>query len=482
MAHSEMKSSEGDRETGQAGRKIILLSCSARKLEAPAAAAELYQGTLFRASLEWSQRQSPDAIYILSARHHLLELDAEIDPYDLTFNDLPARQLKDWAGTVMQQLTSRSDPQRDHFVILAGEKYRRYLVPNLKHVSLPLEGLPIGKQVQFLQRQLAGVNRQPEDEVPECERLHSYLTSLPRHQFPFDAATLAGNGIYILFEKGESAHGTDRIVRIGTHRGDGQLTGRLREHFVNENKDRSIFRKNIGRALLNRDDSPLLEQWELDLTTRKAREQHAHRVDQEAMDQIEQHVSSHIHERLSFAVIPVEDRETRMRLETGLIATVNACPRCRPSSNWLGLDSPKPQIRDSGLWLVQCLNGSPLISDEWRSIKQGAPGPTPMRKASANRPKRTPSGHPTGLAGKYSPLTDYLQKAGKDQVTLSLRQLEEILDFSLPQSARKHRPWWANQKAPQASSQSRSWQRAGYAVDAVRTGENGWVRFRRIAG
>ena len=105
-----------------------------------------------------------------------------------------------------------------------------------------------------------------------------------------------------------------------------------------------------------------------------------------------------------------------------------------------------------------------------------------MRKTSAHRPKRTPSGHPTGLAGKYSPLTDYLQKAGKDQVTLSLRQLEEILDFALPQSARKHRPWWANHKVPHASSQSRSWQRAGYAVDTVRTGENGWVRFRRITG
>ena len=482
MAHSEMKSSEADRETGQAGRKIILLGCSARKLKAPVAAAELYQGTLFRASLEWSRRQTPNAIYILSAKHHLLDLDAEIEPYDLTLNDLPARQLKDWAGTVMQQLTSRSDPQRDRFVILAGEKYRRYLLPHLKHVSLPLEGLPIGKQVQFLQRQLAEDTCQPEDDEPACECLHNYLSNLPRQQFPFEAAALPGNGIYILFEQGESAHGTDRIVRIGTHRGDGQLPGRLREHFVNENKDRSIFRKNIGRALLNRDDSPLLKQWELDLTTRKAREQHAHCINQDAIREIEQRVSRHIREYLSFAVIPVKNMQARMRLETGLIATVNACPRCRPSSNWLGLDSPKPQIRHSGLWLVQGLDGSPLNSDEWRSITQVVSGQIPKRKTSANRPERTPSGRSAGFPSKYAPLTDYLQKTGKDQVTLGFRQLEEILGFSLPKSAKKHRPWWGNQKEPQSSPQSRSWQQAGYVVDAVRAAENGWVQFRRDSG
>jgi hypothetical protein len=35
----------------------------------------------------------------------------------------------------------------------------------------------------------------------------------------------------------------------------------LKEHFVNENKDRSIFRKNIGRALLNKDNDYFIEQW-----------------------------------------------------------------------------------------------------------------------------------------------------------------------------------------------------------------------------
>lgn len=464
------------------GRKIFLLSCSARKLERTAPAEELYQGTLFRASLEWARQQAPDAIYILSAKHHLLNPDQKIEPYDLTLNDLPAHQLKVWAGTVMEQMKQHTDPQRDHFVILAGEKYRRYLMPHLKHASLPLEGLPIGKQVQFLQRQLASRDCSADLDQTDCGGVHGHLSALPRHRFPFDAETLPENGIYILFERGESAHGTDRIVRIGTHTGDGQLPNRLREHFVTENKDRSIFRKNIGRALLHRKGSPLLERWELDLTTRQAREQHAHQIDSNALNETERRVSEYIREHLSFSVIRVDDKDTRMRLETGLIATINDCSRCFPSSDWLGLHSPKSKIRDSGLWLVQGLDGAPLASQEWKAIRMGSADELPRPAPPSKRSEKGRQHRPAVMRGKYSPLTEYLVTAGKDRIILSFQELQAVLGFELPKSARKYRPWWANQKAPHMSSQSKSWQGAGFVVDSVQTADNGWVEFRRASG
>ena len=46
------------------------------------------------------------------------------------------------------------------------------------------------------------------------------------------------------------------------------------QHFVKESKDRSIFRKNIGRALLHKAADPFLAEWELDRTSRAARERH----------------------------------------------------------------------------------------------------------------------------------------------------------------------------------------------------------------
>jgi hypothetical protein len=76
-----------------------------------------------------------------------------------------------------------------------------------------------------------------------CKTLHEWANSLHALHFPYDDKQIPLNGIYILFEKRETAHDTNRIVRVGTHTGNNQLRSRLRQHFIVENKDRSIFRK-----------------------------------------------------------------------------------------------------------------------------------------------------------------------------------------------------------------------------------------------
>ena len=101
--------------------------------------------------------------------------------------------------------------------------------------------------------------------------IHEAFLSLGRFKYPFDQSAIPLNGIYVFFEKGEVSHGHDRIVRVGTHKGDNLLRLRLKEHLVNENKDRSIFRKNIGRALLNRKNNiKMLEMWNKDMTPKKS--------------------------------------------------------------------------------------------------------------------------------------------------------------------------------------------------------------------
>lgn len=62
-----------------------------------------------------------------------------------------------------------------------------------------------------------------------------------KYSFPFNEKEIPNNGIYILFEKGETGHLTNRIVKIGSHTGVNQLPARLNQHFIKENKDRSIF-------------------------------------------------------------------------------------------------------------------------------------------------------------------------------------------------------------------------------------------------
>jgi hypothetical protein len=215
-----------------------------------------------------------------------------------------------------------------------------------------------------------------------CERLHRLFNSFNRHGFPFDETRIPVNGIYILFERGELAHGElQRIVRVGTHTGQSNLRQRLAEHFLVENKDRSIFRKNIGRAILNRGNDPFLPQWEKDLTTRAARQRLESQIDHDRLAEIEAEVSSIIRNSFTFCVFRVDDCGYRLELEGRIIAAVNQCPDCRPSGNWLGNYSPKEKIRKCGLWLVLGLNGRGLraedlmyLDNKMETVEQPGPG------------------------------------------------------------------------------------------------------------
>lgn len=202
-----------------------------------------------------------------------------------------------------------------------------------------------------------------------CHTIHQWFNSLNKLTFPFNDEDIPLNGIYVLFEKGESAHGTNRIVRIGTHTGDNQLVSRLKQHFIKENKDRSIFRKNIGRCLLNKENDPFLKRWELDLTSRKAKEKYAALIDFDKQNEIEKGVSEYIQNNFSFVVFQVNDKEKRLGLESKIISTVSLCKECFPSKNWLGLSSPKQKIRESGLWLVNELYKQPLSDGNMQELK-----------------------------------------------------------------------------------------------------------------
>ncbi len=45
---------------------------------------------------------------------------------------------------------------------------------------------------------------------------------------------------------------------------------------------------------------------------------------------------------------------------------------------------------------------------------------------------------------KYTPLRRFLESQSGNRAALSFQEVERILGFALPPSARKHQPWWAN--------------------------------------
>lgn len=194
-----------------------------------------------------------------------------------------------------------------------------------------------------------------------CNLLHRWANTLPRLNAIYSAADIPKNGIYLAFEKGESGHGADRIVWVGSHISKGRFTKRLSEHLLRQNKDRSSFRKHIGRCLLA--DDPFLEQWNFKLTSCADRLKYAGRVDIQRQKEVEACVTQYIGDNMKFVVFPVKAEQKRRDLKNSLLATLNRCDGCHPSPNWLGLRHQTEIIR-KGLWNERGLSGQPLsVSD-----------------------------------------------------------------------------------------------------------------------
>ena len=199
--------------------------------------------------------------------------------------------------------------------------------------------------------------------------LHTIFNNLERFTYPFENRlnSIPENGIYVKFEKGEKHNGFDRIVRVGTDNGENNLKKRLIEHFITENKNRSIFRKNIGRALLNKENNPYLKYWELDTTSKADKEKNLKLLDLEFEAKMEKEISNYIKTNFSFCVFRVETKEQRLFWESKIISTLAF--KTKSSENWLGNFSTKDKIKESGLWQVQGLKKPNLTNEEFDNLK-----------------------------------------------------------------------------------------------------------------
>lgn len=135
-------------------KTIVLIACVKSKRDHKSLAKDLYVSDLFSKCLQYAESIEHDAIFILSAKHGLLGLNESIEPYDETLTTMSARERRDWADRVMLQLRQVADTTKDRFIFLAGERYREHLEPHLPQHHVPLKGLGIGRQLQFLKRRL----------------------------------------------------------------------------------------------------------------------------------------------------------------------------------------------------------------------------------------------------------------------------------------------------------------------------------------
>ncbi len=184
-----------------------------------------------------------------------------------------------------------------------------------------------------------------------CAWLHTQLERRPLISYPFKLDSLPKNGIYFFYEKGEAqnhaASERPRIVRVGTHK-DGNFQSRIAEHFLLDERkmlfdadkpaphERSIFRKYIGRALLEREKNAYLKVWELDFTTPASRALHRHLRDIQIETRIELEVTRILRDTFAFRYIEILGQKDRMGgdgLEKALIGTLAQCACCTSSGS-----------------------------------------------------------------------------------------------------------------------------------------------------
>ena len=130
--------------------KIVLISCVSKKLNHKSKAQDLYVSPLFQKNLRYARSLNPDKIFILSAKYGLLSLTDVVEPYDKTLNKMTSNEIKEWANSVLKQLQKVFDLDKEEFVFLAGNNYRKFLLPHIKNYKIPMLGLGIGKQLKWL--------------------------------------------------------------------------------------------------------------------------------------------------------------------------------------------------------------------------------------------------------------------------------------------------------------------------------------------
>lgn len=87
----------------------------------------------------------------------------------------------------------------------------------------------------------------------------------------------------------------------------------------------------------------------------------------------------------------------------------------------------------------------------------------------------------TAMRGKYARLYCHLAQLSGHEWQARFGEIEKILGFRLPDSARIHRPWWANQGQRGGHSHALAWEMAGWKTSQVNVAEERLVFIRNYA-
>lgn len=136
-------------------RFIGLVGCGKAKQSKPAAARDLYTGSLTRLAIRWMDRNC-ELFFILSAKHGLLHPDTVIDPYNVKLSDYSDEERESWGNWVADELEKLFNYQPIPFMVLAGSDYSNAFMPKITSLGLheyvyeACRGLKMGSRMRWI--------------------------------------------------------------------------------------------------------------------------------------------------------------------------------------------------------------------------------------------------------------------------------------------------------------------------------------------
>ena len=110
----------------------------------------------------------------------------------------------------------------------------------------------------------------------------------------------------------------------------------------------------------------------------------------------------------------------------------------------------------------------------WNRTQKHSPSPRPLPDKRINRSQYHSERENPG--GKYEKLFNLLKTCKNKELVLTFPEIEALLGFTLPPSAYKYQPWWANDNS---HSQAKAWLNAEWKVGHVNLGKS--VKFSKFS-
>lgn len=130
-------------------KNLAIIGCSKNKKKYKCQAQEMYsESDLFNKTLKFCINRY-NTIKIMSAKYGLLDLDEQIDPYDIFLKKLPKIEKSILLNRVAEYLNAS---EYINIYFYTGKEYYKDLVHllNNKVLFFPLDGMGIGQRLKFL--------------------------------------------------------------------------------------------------------------------------------------------------------------------------------------------------------------------------------------------------------------------------------------------------------------------------------------------